>query len=115
MKKLLIALTTTVAFVGPAAAQDADTPRIHVDQIAVASGGTEWEANVRRCEMDKWFYRGKDAYEFSAEGAVLVSITPADVTAIEKGLEVLKKCDKFWTCVRERNAGSKKHCYLPRR
>ena len=80
-----------------------------------ATAATEWEANFRRCEIDKWFTRGEDAYEFSAEGKVLVSIKPADVPAIERGIAILKRCNKFWTCVRERDAGKKKRCYLPRK
>jgi len=73
-----------------------------------------WEANFRRCEIDKWFTRGEDAFEFSAEGKVLVSIKPEDVAEIEKGIAVLKRCSKFWACVRERDAGRKRHCYLPK-
>ena len=73
-----------------------------------------WEANSRRCEIDKWFTRGEDAFEFDAEGRVLVSIKPEDVPAIEKGIALLKHCSKFWTCVRERDAGRRRHCYLPR-
>jgi len=112
---LLLAAAVTSA---QAAAQEADVPRIHKDYLAVeqpASGGTEWKANFRRCEMDKWFYRNKDAYEFSEVGSLLVSIKPEDIPAIEKGIAILKKCSKFWTCVRERDAGKKRHCYLPRR
>jgi hypothetical protein len=87
--------------------------------LAVAStaalAATEWEASFRRCEIDKWFTKGEDAFEFTGEGRVLVSITPADVPAIEKGIAVLKKCNKFWACVREREAGKRRHCYLPKR
>jgi hypothetical protein len=95
MKKLLLAAVLVVA----------STP---------ATAATEWEANFRRCEIDKWFTRGEDAYEFDGEGRLLVSIKPADVPAIEEGIRVLKRCHKFWTCVRERDAGKRKHCYLPR-
>jgi len=83
--------------------------------LTPALAATEWEANFRRCEMDKWFYRNVDAYEFTAEGSLLVSITPDDIPAIEKGLAVLKRCSKFWTCVAERNIGRRKHCYLPKK
>jgi hypothetical protein len=76
---------------------------------------TPWEANFRRCEMDKWFTKDEDAFEFTGEGRVLVSIKPEDVAAIEKGIAVLKKCSKFWMCVNERESGKKRHCYLPRR
>ena len=79
-----------------------------------APAATEWEANSRRCAIDKWFSRDVDAYEFTAEGKVLVVITPKDVPAIEEGIKVLKRCDKFWSCVRERDAGRRRHCYLPR-
>jgi hypothetical protein len=50
-----------------------------------ATAPTEWTANFRRCEIDKWFTRGEDAYEFDGEGRLLVSIKPADVPAIERG------------------------------
>jgi hypothetical protein len=80
-----------------------------------APAATEWEANFRRCEIDKWFTRGEDAYEFNAEGRILVTITPKDIVAIERGTAVLKRCSKFWACVRDRDAGRRKHCYLPRR
>jgi hypothetical protein len=74
-----------------------------------------WETNFRRCEIDKWFTKGEDAFEFDGEGKLLVSIKPADVPAIERGIAVLKKCNKFWACVRERDAGKKRHCYLPKK
>jgi hypothetical protein len=80
-----------------------------------APAATEWQASFRRCAVDKWFTKNEDAFEFTAEGRVLVSITPADVVAVEKGIAVLKKCNKFWACVRERDAGRKRHCYLPKR
>ena len=81
-----------------------------------ATAATEWEANFRRCEMDKWFYRDKDVYEFSAEGSLLVTITPADVPALEKGIALLKRCDRFWRCVRARDndVGKKRVCRIPK-
>ena len=96
MKKLLLAAALAVA-------------------STAATAATEWEASFRRCEIDKWFTRGEDAFEFNAEGKLLVSIKPADVPAIERGIAVLKKCSKFWACVRKRDDGKKKHCYLPRK
>jgi hypothetical protein len=72
----------------------------------------EWVVNFRRCEIGKTFYKG----EYIAQGGeqVDVTITPADIPAIEKGLKVLKQCEKFWTCVNKRYEGKVKHCYLPR-
>jgi len=78
-----------------------------------ATASTEWEANFRRCEMDKWFSRDVDAYEFTAEGKVLVSIKPEELPAIEKGIAILKKCNKFWTCVREREDGARSTATCP--
>ena len=51
------------------------------------------------------------AYDGSS---VFVTITPADIPAIERGIKVLKQCRKFWACVERRTAGKVKHCYLPR-
>ena len=80
-----------------------------------ALAATKWEANSRRCEIDKWFTKGEDAFDFDAEGRVLVTIKPEDVPAIEKGIALLKHCSKFWACVRERDAGRRRHCYLPKK
>jgi hypothetical protein len=42
-----------------------------------------------------------------------------DIGAARKAVAFLKMCDKFWTCVAERDSpgkwpGKKKHCYIPR-
>ena len=79
-----------------------------------APAATAWEANSRRCEIDKWFTRGEDAFDFDAEGRVLVVIKPEEIASLEREIALLKHCSKFWTCVRERDAGRRRHCYLPR-
>ena len=83
--------------------------------VSPAIAAEPWEANSRRCEIDKWFTKGEDAFDFDAEGRVLVTIKPEDVPAIEKGIALLKYCSKFWACVRERDAGRRRHCYLPKK
>src|SRR5262249_35389210 len=76
-------------------------------------GFPEWEASFRKCDIGKQFR--KDETITTIEGdLVFVTITPADIPAIERGIAILKKCNKFWTCVRERNAGKKRRCRLPR-
>ena len=84
--------------------------------VAVADptlAAESWEASFRKCDLGKSFARDE---VIAAEdgGSVFVTITPADIPAIEEGLRVLKRCHKFWTCVDERAAGRRKHCYLPR-
>ena len=38
-----------------------------------------------------------------------------NIGAGRKAVAFLKKCDKFWSCVNERDLmGKKKHCFLPR-
>lgn len=38
-----------------------------------------------------------------------------NIGAGRKAVAFLKKCDKFWSCVKERDLmGKKKHCFLPR-
>jgi hypothetical protein len=83
--------------------------------LTPALAATEWEANSRRCAIDKWFSRDVDAYEFTAEGKVLVSIKPADIPAIERGIAILRHCDRFWRCVRERDAGKIRRCRIPKK
>jgi hypothetical protein len=80
-----------------------------------ARTATEWEANSRRCEIDRWYTKGEDAFDFNAEGRVLVTIKPAEIAALEREIALIKHCAKFWSCVRERDAGRRKHCYLPKK
>jgi hypothetical protein len=79
----------------------------------VTSAATEWEANSRRCTLDRWYTKGEDAYEFDGD-KLLITITPKDIPAIEKGIALLRVCDKFWACIRERDAGKKKRCHIPK-
>jgi len=81
--------------------------------ILSARAATTWEANSRRCEIDKWYTKGEDAFEFDT-GRVLVSIKPEEIAALEREIAVIKHCSKFWSCVRERDAGKKRVCRLPK-
>jgi hypothetical protein len=69
-----------------------------------------WEASFRKCDIGKTFAKDETiaAYDGST---VFVTITSADIKAIEKGIAILKKCSKFWACVGDREAGKVKHCY----
>ena len=79
-----------------------------------ALAATKWEANSRRCEIDKWFTKGEDAFDFDAEGRVLVVIKPEEIASLEREIALLKHCSKFWSCVKRRDTGKVKHCYLPK-
>jgi len=92
MKKLIAALLLAAAVTGARA----DVP--------------QWEASFRKCDIGKSFAKD-DTLQPPDGSQVFVTITPADVPAIERGLAILKRCDKLWTCVRDRNAGKVKHCY----
>jgi hypothetical protein len=48
------------------------------------------------------------------EKAVKVFIDSRHIDELETALAFLKKCHKFWTCVAERDAGKRKHCYMPK-
>jgi hypothetical protein len=54
------------------------------------------------------------------DDAVRVEIGPRFIKEMEAAIALLKMCDKFWTCVAERDGyvepkGKKpKHCYLPK-
>jgi hypothetical protein len=46
--------------------------------------------------------------------AVIV-IDSGEIDELEKSVTLLKKCDKFWRCVADRdNLGKPKHCYMPK-
>ena len=74
----------------------------------------EWTSNFRRCDVTRFV--AKEEMDNYADGSgSLVFITPDDISALERGLAVLKQCKKFWECVNRRDAGLVKHCYLPKR
>jgi hypothetical protein len=43
-----------------------------------------------------------------------IAIDSGEIDNLEKIVILLKICDKFWTCVRNREEGKVKHCYNPR-
>jgi hypothetical protein len=52
---------------------------------------------------------------FPIENEVIIAIGPDEISELEKGIALLKKCNKFWQCVANRGLpGKAKHCYLPR-
>ena len=55
-----------------------------------AVAATEWEANSRRCAIDKWFSRDVDAYEFTAEGKVLVVVEAPNLASREQADAVMR-------------------------
>jgi hypothetical protein len=71
--------------------------------------------------------RGRDCWDRPifmpdpyVDDAVRVEIGPRFIKEMEAAIALLKMCDKFWTCVAERDGyvepkGKKpKHCYLPK-
>jgi hypothetical protein len=95
----------------------------------------KWEESFRRCEVTKIFPRNIEAEEKllkafgtnvdifeTPEGSyvdvglngVSVTLHLDEVLALQKSIPLLKKCEKFWQCVEDRDKGKKKHCYLPR-
>src|SRR5262249_55550864 len=93
MQRRLLLLATLLA-----------TPPVHA---------ATWEASFRKCDIGKSFAKGETI--MAEDGSqVFVTITPADIPAIERGIKVLKQCRKFWACVARRMAGKVRHCYLPR-
>jgi hypothetical protein len=43
-----------------------------------------------------------------------IEIESGEIGNLEKIVTLLKICDKFWTCVRNRDEGKVKHCYIPK-
>jgi hypothetical protein len=43
-----------------------------------------------------------------------IAIDSGEIGNLEKIVTLLKICDKFWTCVRNRDEGKVKHCYVPK-
>jgi hypothetical protein len=98
MKKLLLAGVAVLSVLGASAA--------HADE--------KWKADFRKCWIAKQYSKNDtDLYGLSSigNGDFLVTIGPEEIPELEKALAILKKCNKFWQCVQDRDAGKVKHCY----
>jgi hypothetical protein len=78
---------------------DADAQRA-IEAAKRAQAEAKWELSWRRCRLEKL---GADDDERV--------ITFEDIPDILKGIKELKKCNAFWQCVEDRDAGKVKHCY----
>jgi hypothetical protein len=83
------------------------------------SGGPRWESSFRRCEVWKTFAEnsarpgvfgnGDDVWVDGGTATIILSLD--DILELQKHLPLLKKCNAFWQCVNDREAGKVKHCY----
>jgi hypothetical protein len=84
----------------------------------------KWESTFRRCEVWKTFgHKAGDARPGRAcgegdevwaewpEGQATITLSIEDILELQKHLPLLKKCNAFWRCVHDREAGKVKHCY----
>jgi hypothetical protein len=78
----------------------------------------KWEENFRRCEVAKRFSQGEvtepGKFFLTPEGNAVVTLHLDELLELQRSIAFLKKCEKFWQCVEDRDAGKKKHCYYPR-
>jgi hypothetical protein len=85
---------------------------------SAAHADEKWEGDFRKCELTKRFSKGDmitPGKFFPIENEVIIAIGPDEISELEKGIALLKKCNKFWQCVADRGLpGKAKHCYLPR-
>src|SRR6476469_4080485 len=102
MKKLLLASIAGLAVFAASAA--------HADE--------KWEGDFRKCQLTKRFSEGDGitpGKSFKSGNEVIIAIGPDEISELEEGIALLKKCNKFWQCVADRGLpGKAKHCYLPR-
>jgi hypothetical protein len=93
---------------------------------SAAHSAEKWEANFRRCQIEKMFLQPTDGRLRSLEKNIgsartemprsremicQISISPDEIRELEEGLAILKKCKAFWQCAADRDAGKVKHCY----
>jgi hypothetical protein len=84
----------------------------------------KWESSFRRCTVWKNFTHkdgdarpgraygsGDEVWTEWPEGEATITLTLEDVLELQKHLPLLKKCNAFWQCVADRDAGKVKHCY----
>jgi hypothetical protein len=68
-----------------------------------------WEADCRRGYIRKAFPKDYPGLEFS--DAVRIDILPEEFTTLEKAIREMRKCEKFYQCLADRDQGKVKHCY----
>jgi hypothetical protein len=81
--------------------------------------GPRWESSFRRCEVWKTFAEnsahpgvfGNGDEVWVDGGAATITLSLEDILELQKHLPQLKKCNAFWQCVNDRDAGKVKHCY----
>jgi hypothetical protein len=85
-----------------------------------------WEGNFRRCDVSFQFSQGILTLTAGQKGIDLdirsksteeVGEPKPSISSMRKALDFLQKCDKFWTCVADRDLSphpKHKHCFLPR-
>jgi hypothetical protein len=91
---------------------------------ATASAGTQvWEQDFRKCQLTKRYIEGDGISKpregitsgkvwIDDEGRAIVAIGRDEISELEQGLALLKKCNKFWQCVVDvGKPGKAKHCY----
>jgi hypothetical protein len=80
----------------------------------------KWESSFRRCQVWKTFAEnsarpgvifGNADEVWVDQGIATISLDLADILELQKHLPLLKKCNAFWQCVNDRDAGKVKHCY----
>jgi hypothetical protein len=94
----LFALATCQMLLRNAGAQTASEPR--------------WEADCRRGYITKTFpkdYSGDNRFE--GTDGITIRITSDEFRDIEKAMRDIRKSEKFWQCISDREAGKVKHCY----
>jgi hypothetical protein len=91
---------------------------------AAQADDRKWESSFRRCQVWKTFtHKSGDARPGLALGDqdevwlddgkedATVTLNLEDILELQKHLPLLKKCNAFWQCVNDRDAGKVKHCY----
>jgi hypothetical protein len=76
---------------------------------AQRAGETRWEADCRRGYIRKAFPKNYPGLEFS--DAVRIDILPEEFADLEKAIREMRKCEKFYQCLADRDQGKVKHCY----
>jgi hypothetical protein len=80
--------------------------------------GESWEFDFRKCHVQKRFPQGEymtgGTFFPTGENEVTITIDSDEISELEKAVTLLKKCDKFWNCVADREKGKRKHCYMPK-
>jgi hypothetical protein len=90
---------------------DATSEGLTMTKLLMAAAALSIASTAHAEEESKWRLHRTCSIITTDPNTEITFLTLEDALAIQKFIPDLKKCDAFWKCVADREAGKVKHCY----